>query len=644
MGPNMHGPDDDPRALALAAAETLSRSPGAAFDATIGVLSATALASPDTAPAVGPRTVDARDLPRIATTKGDGVETSDLTIDGVLGEGGMGVVESAHQRSLQREVAVKRAREQGPPERFAALLTEAVFTGYLEHPSIVPVHALGRDEAGRPVMVMKKIEGVTLDEIVRDHGHAAFARAGGDRLGFFLDLARRLADALAFAHSRGVVHRDLKPANVMLGRFGEAYLLDWGIAMRIGERLAPDAIAGSLAYMAPEMLRPASGEIGARTDVYLLGATLHECVTGAAPHGGRTTMEVLMSIAESPPRDYPASVPDELTAILRRAMHREPDARFPSAEAFGQALARFEAHRAASELAEVAKGRLAELRELVSKNAPPAEIHAVFHECRFGFEQSEKSHPEGVVARRGLADAIETMIGVELSQRNAAAAEALISRLADPPSELVARLSALKDELTTEAAGRDRLRRIEHDFDDAVGGRERQIGARVILGAVSIFALTMMVLRVTGTFAPRPRLMAIAMIPGGLILATVLYLWRARLFGNHLAKQMGFTLITLFIGVATNRALGAMAERTMAEVASADALIVATVAAVSALTLRRVYLLPAGFFWIASWWMPMTGDRAYIPLIGAAVLGVVAVVIAPRSLRAPVLRRPGGPD
>jgi serine/threonine-protein kinase len=636
-------PDRDTRALAAAVAETLARSaPGAAFDATIGVAAATALAPSATAPAVGPRTVDARTLPRIAMTRAADESDADLSIAGTLGEGGMGVVERAHQRSLQREVAVKRAQDHGPPERYAALLAEAVFTGYLEHPSIVPVHALGRDEAGRPVMVMKKIEGVTLDELLRDPSHPAFARAGGDRLGFFLDLTRRLADALAFAHSRGVVHRDLKPANVMLGRFGEAYLLDWGIATRIGERLEPDAIAGSLAYMAPEMLRPASGEIDARTDVYLLGATLHECVTGTPPHGGRTTMEVLLSIAESPPREYPGTVPEELAAILQRAMHREPTERFPTAEAFGQALARFEAHRAASDLATIAQGRLGELRERIEGAAPPAEVHAVFHECRFGFEQSAKSHPEGRVAKRGLRDALIAMTGFEIAHRNAPAAEALLARLDPPPVELSEHLDALKAELVREAEGRERLRRLEHDLDDAVGGRERSVAARIVLACLSILALALATLRFTGLFVVGPRVMAIAMIPGGLILGTVLYRWRRDFFGNHVSRQMGFTMVALFVGVATNRVTGALAGRAMAEVASGDALVVATVSAVSALTLRRVYLLPAGFFWVAALAMPAMGERSFIPLLAAAVASVVVVVAAPASLRVPLLSRPGG--
>src|SRR5262245_54240916 len=115
-----------------------------AFGATVGVLDATVSAAEA---AVGPHTVDVQDLPPLPMG-GERDAGQDLVVRGVLGEGGMGIVELAEQRSLQRDVAIKRAKAEGDPRRFAALLQEAVFTGYLEHPSIVPVHALGRDGDG----------------------------------------------------------------------------------------------------------------------------------------------------------------------------------------------------------------------------------------------------------------------------------------------------------------------------------------------------------------------------------------------------------------------------------------------------------------------------------------------------------------
>jgi len=246
---------DDARWLEQTAAAVTAAGGTLAWSATVGACSPTPVAA--STPAVkGPRTVDAGELPLVAVASPGDAEAPEIVVTGRLGEGGMGVVELAHQRSLQRDVALKRVRPDAPPHVVAALLREAMFTGYLEHPSIVPVHALGRDEAGRPVMLMKRLEGVSLEALLDDSAHPVWARAGGDRLATVLEIGRKLCDAIAFAHSRGVLHRDLKPANVMLGAFGEVVLLDWGIATRVGERHAAGSIAGTLAYMAPEMLAP----------------------------------------------------------------------------------------------------------------------------------------------------------------------------------------------------------------------------------------------------------------------------------------------------------------------------------------------------------------------------------------------------
>jgi hypothetical protein len=340
--------------------------------------------------------------------------------------------------------------------------------------------------------------------------------------------------------------------------------------------------------------------------------------------------------------DYAADVPEELAAILQRSMRRDRTERFASAEQLGLALARFETHRAASDLARVAMGRLSELREMIATGAPAAEIHAVFHECRFGFEQSQRGFPEGHMARRGLHEAFAAMISFELAQRNAASVEALLARIEAPPQELTEQLAQLKNELAREADDRERLRRIEHDLDDEVGGRERSIAARGILGVLFVFAISMIALRVMSGFLPGPRAMALAMVPGGLTLTFCLVRWRSRFFGNHLARQMSFTVIGFAFAIATNRVTGALVGRALADIAATDALVASTVAALSALTLRRAYLFPAAFFWVASISVPLAGERAFAPLVLASVLSISVMIAAPARLRPPLLNRPGG--
>ena len=146
-----------------------------------------------------------------------------------IGAGGMGEVVAARDEQIGRDVAIKRMRAEAPSDRqVARFLREARVQGQLEHPAIAPVHELGRDVDGRPYFAMKKLAGVTLADVL-DNADERFPRQR---------LLRAFADvclAVEFAHTRGVVHRDLKPDNIMLGDFGEVYVLDWGVAKLLGD-------------------------------------------------------------------------------------------------------------------------------------------------------------------------------------------------------------------------------------------------------------------------------------------------------------------------------------------------------------------------------------------------------------------------
>jgi serine/threonine protein kinase len=212
-----------------------------------------------------------------------------------LGRGGMGAVYAAADTELEREVALKVMPSAGAAELGERLRREARILGQLEHPGIVPVHDVGTLPDGRVFYVMKLVRGEQLD---------AWAKRTPE-LGAVLRLFQRICEAVAFAHARGVIHRDLKPENVMVGPFGEALVMDWGIAKGLApEGLGGDALGapaaeggtaagtvlGTPGYMAPEQARGDLAAIDARSDVYALGAVLRFLL------GGRPPLDPLVSI------------------------------------------------------------------------------------------------------------------------------------------------------------------------------------------------------------------------------------------------------------------------------------------------------------------------------------------------------------
>jgi len=222
---------------------------------------------------------------------------------GPLARGGFSEIRRALDVLMERHVAVKVLSWQhvDDPDRVARFRREASITAFLEHPGVVPVYDRGELDDGRPWFAMKEIRGVTLAAALED----ALARpAGAERqraLRGLVSAFHRMCEAISYAHSRGVVHRDLKPANLMKGEFGEALVMDWGLAKRIGEVDAPSSmpspqrsgdetedgdVFGTVPYMAPEQARGASGEIGPPTDVFALGLILYELLTGRRAYAG----------------------------------------------------------------------------------------------------------------------------------------------------------------------------------------------------------------------------------------------------------------------------------------------------------------------------------------------------------------------
>ena len=452
-------------------------------------------------------------LPTMVTQASQG-RLLDLEMKAMLGEGGMGQVRLAQQTALGREVAVKSLR----PELMAkgsgplrSLLQEAWLTGYLEHPNIIPIYTLGRDDRGSPLIVMKRIEGTPWADTLRDPERAAAATQGHVTQEWHLDVLIQVCRALEYAHSKGIVHRDLKPDNIMIGRFGEVYVLDWGIALSLREPLdgrlpmvhEAALLAGTPQYMAPEMTT-GHGPIDERTDVYLLGAILHELLTGAPPHQGANVPAVLMRAFVSTPPKYSDAIPEELAQIATRAMAREPEERFPSVQAMRSALTRYLEHRGSLILTRQAQHSLQELERALDESpegdaalaqqgstlkaqADPqaeaqrqAQLAALFGACRFGFQQALAQWPDNEAARRGFWQVMLRMARHELEHGRLTAAQALLAELDQVPPELQGTLDALVQRSEQEQARRLQLERMARNMDSSVGQRGRALMALVL--------------------------------------------------------------------------------------------------------------------------------------------------------------------
>ena len=277
-------------------------------------------------------------------------------------KGGLGEVFIAIDHELNRQVALKEiqgryAYDENSRQRF---MLEAEITGGLEHPGIVPVYGLGSYSDGRPFYAMRFIKGNSLAEAC-DAFHASHPNATPDdfRSSDLRKLLQRFVDvcfAIEYAHSRGVLHRDLKPGNIMLGKYGETLVVDWGLAKTMDstnrsldfpeeETLRPSSgsdsshtrmgqVIGTPAYMSPEAAAGRLEEVGIRSDLYCLGATLYFVLTGRAPfhRKGEDSMESIKLGKFLPPRQLNSSIPKPLEAICMLAMKKDPNDRYSSAK------------------------------------------------------------------------------------------------------------------------------------------------------------------------------------------------------------------------------------------------------------------------------------------------------------------------
>ncbi len=306
---------------------------------------------------------------------------------GTISQGGMGAIVRVWDADLRRLLAMKVMLAAGPEaerdsrtprgsRRVARFIEEAQVTAQLDHPGIVPVHELGLDEEGRVYFTMKLVKGRTLKDVFDEHARGE----GGWTLTRVLGLLLKVCEAMAYAHDKGVLHRDIKPSNVMVGRYGEVFVMDWGLSKVMGAveethgeehsgepsthanldtsrleeasedpnsplRTLDGQVLGTPAYMAPEQASGDAQQVGPQADVYSVGAMLYQLLSGRIPYfepGMRYNAYVTwLMVRSSSPRPLTEIVPErepELLAICNKAMARDRSARYASMAALAEDL------------------------------------------------------------------------------------------------------------------------------------------------------------------------------------------------------------------------------------------------------------------------------------------------------------------
>ncbi|MDA1052842.1 MAG: serine/threonine protein kinase [Planctomycetota bacterium] len=358
-------------------------------------------------------------------------QTARYTWISEVGAGGLGKVWLARDNDLARDVALKEIKPgSASSETVRRLIKEAQITGQLQHPGIVPIYDV--NYGGRPFYAMKLVKGETFSNAIREY-HERKEAGQEDPISErrLLSIFLGVCDAIAYAHSRGVIHRDLKPENIVLGDFGEAIVLDWGLARQVDsddDDSAPIMVTesgrtdatlagqrlGTPAYMAPEQAAGHVERMDQRTDVYGLGAILFEVLTGHPPHRapGRgspdleTTIQLqspvfamLRQISTGPTprvRDIDATLPQELDGICAQSMALKRADRFQTAKDLKTALLQFQVHEDSIELTARASGDLAHARQ--------SGAYDDFSRARFGFETALAQWPESTRAAEGLRE------------------------------------------------------------------------------------------------------------------------------------------------------------------------------------------------------------------------------------------------
>jgi len=412
----------------------------------------------------------------------------------------MGRVYLGGQSSLGREVALKISKvDPSHQKQLAQLYHEAQITAALDHPNILPMYLLARDGEGRPIQVMKRVQGTTWATLLNEPQHPLWERldCSEGRLHFHLEVLAQVALAVGYAHDRGVIHRDLKPDNVMIGDFGEVYVLDWGVALATSDLSKPQAervflaqeacglasaLVGTPVYMSPEMGRQEVERLGPTADVFLLGAILYEILTGCYIRSGDDLEGILRMITAGREPEVPEWLSEEFQTLLKLSLCSEPEERISDAQSFRRLLI----HATRTDRADQVRKRADQARlKLAEALKGPIEseddVLGAYDEARLDYRASLEMWPSSVQARRGLDSLHELLIEHLIQEGALMAAKRTLTKLSVPNEALTRRIEEAEQERASQAADHAKLQRWHHHHDI-----QRSRSLRVIVSVVGL--------------------------------------------------------------------------------------------------------------------------------------------------------------
>ncbi|WP_372365843.1 protein kinase [Candidatus Uabimicrobium sp. HlEnr_7] len=370
-------------------------------------------------------------------------------IEKKINSGGMGVIYKGIQKNLQREIALKAiqprmAKHDYQKEKF---ISEAMVTAYLDHPNIIPVYDMGVGDNDELLLTMKLIKGGSWHELLHPFTRSQREKADEYDLIAHLEILQNVCNAIAFAHNKGIVHNDLKPANIMVGEFGEVFVMDWGVAVDITTPRASQVRTlhfedvefpmGTPSYMPPELAKGKGKKIGPWTDVYLLGGILYEILMGKSPHKAKDIKaSIYLSCNEIP--EFDDDIPQEIREVCAKALEKSIKRRYQNVSDFKKALQDFLQHRESViisqqslELLEHCNENIRESQIVNKTNIERNRIYDDFAKALAGFQQAIKLWSENKDAVSGQFAARFSYATAAIQNRDLGLAEAQALEIED---------------------------------------------------------------------------------------------------------------------------------------------------------------------------------------------------------------------